>query len=142
MQKFKHNNTNIWVWKFCLLKIYLDYGDFFYYRLVDSKWMTKRDGYKGLEFFERGDYKNKRENSLEHSLLTLLSSQDFQLCLMRKLASLFIGEALGFKKTLSLSFFSMCMRIAEGKSPFLLFIFITLPLSHLFAFESLFVLFK
>ena len=44
------------------------------YRLIDSKRMTKRDEYKGLEFFKRGDYKSKRENFLEHSMLALLSS--------------------------------------------------------------------
>ena len=34
MQKFKHKNTYIWIWKFCLLKIYLDYRE-----LMNTSWL-------------------------------------------------------------------------------------------------------
>ena len=77
--------------------------------------MTKRDGYKGLEFFERGDYKSKRE-FFRTLLLAFLSSQDFQLCLMRKLASLFIDDEVGLE-FLRLKFFwnlSPCVRTTEA----------------------------
>ena len=46
--------------------------------------------------------KSKRENFLEHSMLARLSSQDFQLCLVRKLASLFIDDEVELESILSL----------------------------------------
>ena len=36
--------------------------------------MTKKDEYKGLKLFEKGDYKSKREIFLKHSMFALLSS--------------------------------------------------------------------
>ena len=35
MQKFKHNNVDIWIWKFCLLKIYFNYRE-----LMIIGWLT------------------------------------------------------------------------------------------------------
>ena len=35
MQKFKHKNADIWIWKYCLLKIYLDYRE-----LMNKSWLT------------------------------------------------------------------------------------------------------
>ena len=111
------------------------------YRLVDSRGMT--------QVMNTTDWKKKitRENfwtlKFLHSLnffpLLKLSSQ---LCLMKKFEALFIGEAPDFKRTFESSVLknfessSTCMKhevCAEGKfflSPFFLFFFITLHLSH------------
>ena len=72
------------------------------YRLVDNQGMTKGDEYKGLAFLKE-EITKARERILEHSMLALLSSPNFfQLCFVRRLASLFIDEEIGLELNLSL----------------------------------------
>ena len=84
MQKFKHNNTNIWIWKICLLKIYL----------TKSWWLQA-----GLQQRDDLDWKKKitRENFLNSqnfalSKFFMLLKLSSRLCLMKKVEALFIGE--------------------------------------------------
>ena len=48
MQKFKHN-TNIWIWNYCLLKIYLN-TESWWLQVVDSRGMTltQKENYKRI----------------------------------------------------------------------------------------------
>ena len=137
MQKFKHNNANIWIWKFYLLKIYLNYRE-----LMITGWLTvegwlklKEENYK-RKFFELSIFLH----SLNFFFLLLKLSS--QLCLMKKFEALFIGEAPDFKRTLSLQFWKILnplpcvwsMRFVQkvNSSCLLSFFsfFITLHLSH------------
>ena len=51
MQKFKHN-TNIWIWNYCLLKIYLN-TESWWLQVVDSRGMTltQKENYKRIIFW-------------------------------------------------------------------------------------------
>ena len=66
LQKFKHKNIKIWIWKYCLLKIYLRVVE---YKFVDSRGMTQSDEYKGPEFL-----KEEITKARERFFITLLSS--------------------------------------------------------------------
>ena len=137
MQIFE--SENFVYWKYTLIQRVDDY------RLLTAEgWLNlKEENYK-RKFFELSKFLHSLIFFCSWSSLELFSNSLTlaQLCLKKNYEALFIGEALGFKKTLSLSFFSTCMKhevCAEGKfflSPFFHFFFITLHLSHYFAFES------
>ena len=64
----------------------------FDYRLVNSRGMTQRDEYKGLEFLK--EITKAIEKFLEH-----LSSSALKFCLVRKLASIFIDDEVGLESS-------------------------------------------
>ena len=70
MQKFKHKNADIWIWKFCLLKIYIDYRE-----LMSTSWLTAEGWFR---LMNTTDWKRKITrkflNSLSYFLLNSLSS--------------------------------------------------------------------
>ena len=85
MQKFKHNNADIWIWKFWLLKIYLN-TESWWLQAVDSRGMTQTERRKLQEkiFWTL--------NIFALSKFFLLLKLSSQLCLMKIVKVLFIGE--------------------------------------------------
>ena len=61
MQNFKHKNTYIWIWKFCLLKIYLDYRE-----LMNTSWLTE---YVWLKLMNTTDWMRKIARDKNFKLL-------------------------------------------------------------------------
>ena len=144
LQKFKHNNTNIWIWKYCLLKIYLDYREL----MTTGCWQQRNDS--NSKKFTKENFWTLRIFSL--IFWTLKTLETFLSSLLAvgtleplptsasggSLWAIFIAEALGFQEGFMPLMSSTCMEIAGNKFPFFFFI-----LSHgqwvtflLFAFES------
>ena len=109
LQKFKHNYTNIWIWKFCLLKIYLNYREL----MTTGCWQQRNDSNSKRKLQEKFFLNSQNFLQLYNifflqlTLTELLNpcrplSRLLELSLMKPFAVLFIGEALGFKKALPL----------------------------------------
>ena len=97
MHKFKHKNTDIWIWKFCLLKIYLDNRE-----LMNTSWLTAK---RWLRLMNTTDWRRKitRDIFLNSQFLTISSSLvSFALCPMKKVEALFIGNEVRLESILNL----------------------------------------
>ena len=91
MQKFKHNNTNIWIWKICLLKIYLT-----------ESWWLRATGWFTAEGGRTQTEKRKLQEKIFWTLKILHSLNFFcsfsaleallPTLLTKKVEALFIGE--------------------------------------------------
>ena len=120
MQKFKHNNTNIWIWKYCLLKIYLDYRE-----LMTTGCWQQRDDSNSNKKITRKFFESLRIFALSNIFSTLetISQNSWNLpklslgcrnsALGRSLGVLFIAEALSFKKALCLWCLPRVWRLQE-----------------------------
>ena len=146
MQKFKHNNTNIWIWKYCLLKIYLDYREL----MTTGCWQQRDDSYSKKKI-TRENFLNSQNFSLSNIFFLLLKltlsellnpcrtlyQTLFQLCLMKPFVALFIGEDSDFRWIFNLENYwnSSCERqlepwwiiSAEGKKSLLFSFFPQAP---------------
>ena len=103
MQKFKHNNTNIWIWKYCLLKIYLDYREL----MTTSCWQQRNDSNSKRKLQEK--FLNS-QNFLQLSNIFLAANSWnswtlADLCLMKKVEAPFIGEDSDFRWIFNLESF-------------------------------------
>ena len=122
MQKFKHNNTNIWIWKYCLLKIYLN-TESWWIQVVDSRGMTLTQRKVQEKIFELSEFLHSLIFFCSWSYLfwTLEPLPDSCSLLNsfpnsasgRSLGVLFIAEALGFKKALFLWFLPRVWRLQK-----------------------------
>ena len=120
LQKFKHNYTNIWIWKFCLLKIYLNYREL----MTTGCWQQRNDSNSKRKLQEKFSLNSQNFLQLYNifflqlTLTELLNpcrplSRLLELCLMKPFAVLFIGKALGFKKALPLWCLPRVWRLQE-----------------------------
>ena len=57
MHKFKHKNTYICIWKFCLLKIYIDYRE-----LMNTSWLTVDGWLKLMNTIDRRRKITRKKN--------------------------------------------------------------------------------
>ena len=120
----KHNNTNIWIWKFCLLKIYLN-TESWWIQVVDSRGMTLTKRRKLQEkIFELSEFLHSviffllLELSLRN-LESLPSSWTLaQFCLRKKPWSSIYSRGSRLQEGFVSLISSTCMKIVEGKFPF------------------------
>ena len=119
LQKFKHNNTNIWIWKYCLLKIYLDYREL----MTTGCWQQRNDS-NSKKFTKENFWTLRIFALIFWTLRTLETFPSFLSAVGalpnswnsasgRSLGDLFIVEALGFKKALSLWCLPRVWRLQE-----------------------------
>ena len=78
------------------MKIYLDYRELLNTSLFDSRGMTQSDEYKWLDFLKR---KLQKREIFRTFLNSFSLSQALQLCLMKKVDALFIGENSDLKRS-------------------------------------------
>ena len=103
LQKFNHKNTDIWIWKYCLLKIYLDYRE-----LMNTSLLTVEGWLKVMNTNDNNFWKRKIQEGeifrtlLSSSALRFPSSLVLSFCLVRKLASLLIDDEVELESILSL----------------------------------------
>ena len=105
MRKFKHNNTNIWIWKYCLLKIYLDYREL----MTTGCWQQRNDSNSKRKFLNSQDFfKLSNIFFLQLTLCRALESLPTSLadlCLMKKVEAPFIDEDSDFRWIFNLESF-------------------------------------